>query len=215
MAKGPQTCPPGSQQIKYQEECKQAANSGFLGTGVTIATKGFSTNSPKIQSYCFVATNGWVHFNLNQFSRRDGLTRSICKRHKTTGPLFDPDNKDYEYFMVAHGPHTCPPGSQQIKFQEDCKKAANSGALGISTSIATSGFSTNSPKVQSYCFVSTNGRVHFNLNHNSKNDGLTRSVCKREKSRTGKIDTLTTMKNTTTIKTTTTSTGISTFLFAL
>ena len=188
MAKGPNNCPPGSQQIKDQEECKQAANSGFLGTGVTIATKGFSTNSPKIQSYCFVATNGWVHFNLNQFSRRDGLTRSVCKRDKTTGPLFVPDKKNYEYFMVAHGPHTCPPGSQQIKFQEDCKKAANSGALGGSTTIATSGFSTNSPKVQSYCFLATNGRVHFNMNQNSGHDGLTRSICERTRSGFSMID---------------------------
>ena len=80
MAKGPQTCPPGSHQIKYQEECKQAVNSGFLGSDVTIATSGFSTNTPKVQSYCFLATDGRVHFNMNQNSRRDGLTKSICKR---------------------------------------------------------------------------------------------------------------------------------------
>ena len=89
MAKGSYSCPPETQQIKDQEECKQAANSGFLGSDVTIATSGFSTNTPKVQSYCFLATNGRVHFNMNQNSGHDGLTRSICERTRSGFSMID------------------------------------------------------------------------------------------------------------------------------
>ena len=89
VAKGSYSCPPQTQQIKDQEECKQAANSGFLGSDVTIATSGFSTNSPKVQSYCFLATNGRVHFNMNQNSGHDGLTRSICERTRSGFSMID------------------------------------------------------------------------------------------------------------------------------
>ena len=89
LAKGSYSCPPETQQIKDQEECKQAANSGFLGSDVTIATSGFSTNSPKVQSYCFLATNGRVHFNMNQNSGHDGLTKSICERTRSGFSMID------------------------------------------------------------------------------------------------------------------------------
>ena len=69
-----------------------AANRGFLflfnetlGHDVVIATVGFNANTTQFQSYCFMATNNLVHFNFNQSSRRDGLTKSACKREKTAG----------------------------------------------------------------------------------------------------------------------------------
>ena len=78
-------CPPGSSQIKNQEECRQVALKVFLGPGVGIHND-FSIDYHTSQSYCGVNIKGKVQFNRHPNGRRAGFVRSVCKRQKTIVP---------------------------------------------------------------------------------------------------------------------------------
>ena len=83
-------CPPGSSQIKNQEECRQVALNVFLGPNVGIHQADFSIKFPTSQSYCGVNRQGQVQFNRYPNGRRAGFVRSVCKRQKTIVPVVVP-----------------------------------------------------------------------------------------------------------------------------
>ena len=79
-------CPPGSSQIKNEEECRQVADKVFLGPNVGIH-RDFSIYFLTSQSYCGVNRFGQVQFNHHSNGRRAGHVRSVCKRHGTIFPV--------------------------------------------------------------------------------------------------------------------------------